>query len=330
MAPTRRRSAFTLVELLVVIAIIGILVGLLLPAVPAAREAARRMQCSNNMKQLVLAAHNYHSAYKKFGYGHHWQGIHDPSGNRARGGMGYGVFFGLLPYLEQTALYNQFDQRFVIMEKTITRNGILCATPQSVFSCPSDTKPPVRNDGAIRPSATSSYQFAGSAYNGWQGGTNGGNHLRRNGMFERNNRHQNYAIKDVLDGTSNTIMFCETKWDMDRGRRNRSRIYGASDRITHAQGATNALGVNGEWPMNWHALEGNPQPHRTAGSNHTGGAQFGFADGSVHFISENIDHSATPWRGNANAYRKPDGSPYGLYQRLFSVADGFTLDGLEL
>lgn len=206
-----------------------------------------------------------------------------------------------------------------------------CATPQTVFSCPSDTKPPAWNDGQIRPSATSSYQGAGSSYNGWQGGTGQGNHLRRNGIFERNNRTQNYGIKDMVDGTSNTIIICETKWDMDRGRRNRSRIYGSSDRIDYAQGATNALCINGEWPMNWTAREGNPQPHRTAGSNHVGGAQFAFGDGSIHFLSENIDHSASPWINNANAYlRAPNGTPYGTFQRLFSVADGWTLEGLDL
>lgn len=327
---TRRRSGFTLVELLVVIAIIGILVGLLLPAVQAAREAARRMSCSNNLKQLVLAAHNYHDAHKRFSYGHHYRGIHR-GGGTADGGMGFGWGFSVLPFVEQTNLYNSFDQRFVIMEKTITQNGLLCATPLAVFSCPSDTKPLTFNDGAIQPSATSSYQGAGSSYNGWQGGTGDGNALRFNGVFERNNRTQNYGIANLTDGTSNSVMICETKWMMDGGLRNRSRIYGSSDQLLYATGATNALMVNGEWPMNWTAAEGNPQPHRTAGSNHVGGAQFGFADGSVHFISENIDHTSTPWIDNANAFRQTvNGLPYGTYQRLYSASDGLVLEGLDL
>ncbi len=166
MGTTFRRSAFTLVELLVVIAIIGILVGLLLPAVQAAREAARRMQCSNNVKQLVLAAHNYHDSYKKFGFGHHFVGT--PAGTANRG-LAYGWGFGLLPYIEQGNLYNQFDNRFPVHEKTITRNGILAGTPQATFSCPSDIKPPTIDlaSEAIRPTATSSYKGVNGAYNNY-------------------------------------------------------------------------------------------------------------------------------------------------------------------
>ena len=181
-------------------------------------------------------------------------------------------------------------------------------------------------------SATSSYQGAGSSYNGWQGGRppNCGNMLRRNGFFERNNRCNNTKIADMTDGTSNTICIAETKWAMDAGRRNRSRIYASSDRVAYAQGATNALCINGEWPMNWTWHEGNPQPHRTAGSDHTGGAMFGFGDGSVHFLSENIDHTASGWINNANAYLQSRGGlPYGTFQRLFSVSDGQVVD-LEL
>ena len=75
---------------------------------------------------------------------------------------------------------------------------------------------------------------------------------------------------------------------MDANGRNRSRIYGGSDNVQYAINALTTTLVNGEWAMNWMAAQGNPQPHRTAGSEHTGGAQFGYMDGSVRFISQNI------------------------------------------
>ncbi len=334
----RRLAAFTLVELLVVIAIIGILVGLLLPAVQAAREAARRMQCSNNLKQLGLAAHNYHDTFKKFGFGHYYRGIHNGGGNTANGGRGFGWAFGLLPFIEQGNLFNRFDQSAVLMQQigananaNLNDNGLLATTPLATFSCPSDTKPPQANDGGIPNSATSSYQGAGSAYNAWQGGTGAGNPLRFNGVFERNNRSSNYGISSITDGTSNQVLICEAKWKMRNNGTNRSRIYGSSDQVAYATGATNCLMVNGEWAMNWTQPEGNPEPTRTASSEHVGGAQFVFADGSVHFISENIDHTSTAWINNAAAFRQSAGGPfYGTYQRLFSTQDGQVLTGLDL
>ncbi len=309
------------------IAIIGILVGLLLPAVQAAREAARRMQCSNNLKQFGLAIHNYADTYKKFPIGHQFRGHFDGDVVNNGGGTAFNWGWALLPYIEQGNLFNQFNSAWPLMEKTITQNGVLAATPQAVFSCPSDTKPLVFNDGAITPSATSSYQGNSGSYDGYAtvATTASPNQLRHNGFFQVDARG-NYSFKDISDGTSNTIAVIETKWDMDNNRRNRSRIYGGSDQITHAVGAVNTSLVCGQWPMNLTQPEGNTQPHRTAGSNHTGGAQAVFADGSVHFISENIFHTATVWIDNANAYDGPNkGLNYGTYQRLFSVSDGLVM-----
>lgn len=314
----RFSKGFTLVELLVVIAIIGILVGLLLPAVQAAREAARRMQCSNNLKQLGLALHNYHDAYKKFGYGHYYVGFRRPS---TGGGTAFGWQLGILPFIEQGNLYNQFNQAYPAGENTITRNGLLCQTTQATFSCPSDTKEEKRNDGSIPMSATSSYQGCASSYDGW----GGNNTSRRNGVFARDSRTGNLGLSSMTDGTSNQFVIAETKWDMDNGRRNRSRIYGAQDVISGAQGATNALMVHGERAMNWTQPEGNNQPHRTAGSNHVGGAQFAFGDGSVHFISENIDHSSSGWNAAKPYHDRVTNLPYGTYQRYWSTSDGLVI-----
>lgn len=145
----RARSGFTLVELLVVIAIIGILVALLLPAVQAAREAARRMQCSNNMKQIALALHNYHDTYKTFASGHVLTNI--PPGPTGCYTGSPQTFPGapwtalILPYIEQGTIYDQLDFRFpfpramaVVASPPLTApNVVPLTTPLSVYRCPS-------------------------------------------------------------------------------------------------------------------------------------------------------------------------------------------------
>jgi prepilin-type N-terminal cleavage/methylation domain-containing protein len=318
---SKPKSGFTLVELLVVIAIIGILVALLLPAVQAAREAARRMSCGNNLKQLGLALHNYHDVYKSFPMGHQFVGNFDGNPNDNDGGSGFSWGYSILPFLEQQPLFNKFDDKLWI---AVAPNLALCQTVIPGFSCPSDVKPLRANDGAIALSATSSYQGCGSSYNGWTGNnpTAAANTLRWNGFFERSNRPP-YAMRDLLDGTSNSVAVAESRYRMTGNLTNRSRIFGASDATAGGTtGATNALMVNGEWQMNWTAAEGNPQPTRTAGSLHPGGVQFALGDGSVRFISETIQHTATAWVNNASAFRQPNGQPYGVYQRLYSQQDG--------
>lgn len=322
------RKGFTLVELLVVIAIIGVMVGLLLPAVQSAREAARRMSCGNNLKNIGLALHNYHDTFKTFPIGHQYRGHFDGNPLDDDGGSGFGWATGLLLFIEQGNQFDRFDPSYASSENTVTRNREVCETPLALFSCPSDTKPAQWNDGAIPNAATSSYQGAGSSYDGYAAAAVGGNpnQDRFNGVFCRDNRGRVVGLRDVLDGTSNTIIVAETKWDMDNNRRNRSRIYAGTDVQNWTTGATNAVLVNGQWAINWTAPEGNPQPHRTASSNHPGGAQFTFTDGSVRFISENVQHTATPWVNPANAYDRPNGGAnYGIYQRLWSISDGLII-----
>jgi prepilin-type N-terminal cleavage/methylation domain-containing protein/prepilin-type processing-associated H-X9-DG protein len=135
----RTRSAFTLVELLVVIAIIGILVALLLPAVQAAREAARRMQCTNHLKQLMLAMHNYHDALKQFPPSYVIQpgggglnGSPDPETRDAGPGWAWGTL--LLPYIEQQTLYDQFNLQRPCWDSV---NAAAVQTPLGFMLCPS-------------------------------------------------------------------------------------------------------------------------------------------------------------------------------------------------
>ncbi|EAQ80728.1 DUF1559 domain-containing protein [Blastopirellula marina] len=320
-----RQPAFTLVELLVVIAIIGVLIALLLPAVQQAREAARRMSCSNNLKNIGLALHTYHDTHNCFPIGHHYQGHWDGDPLSSEGGTGFGWATGLLPYIEQGNQFERFDSRYPAGENTITGNRTVCQTPLNLFSCPSDTKPAQYDEGAIPNAATSSYQGAASAYDSYPNNAVGSvpNRDRFNGVFDRTNRGFIAGLKHIQDGTSNTIIVAETKWEMDDNRRNRSRIYAGNDIVDYAKGASNAVLINGQWAMNWTQKQGNPQPHRTAGSFHPGGAMFGFCDGSVHFVSETIEHTATAWTNANNAYDAPNGGVgYGVYQRLFSISDG--------
>src|SRR3982750_4328009 len=105
-----RRSGFTLIELLVVIAIIAVLIGLLLPAVQAAREAARRAQCVNNLKQIGLALHNYESSHESFPAGYQsWPGVGFRDGQTGDWGPGWGWLTTLLPFVEQGNLYNALN-----------------------------------------------------------------------------------------------------------------------------------------------------------------------------------------------------------------------------
>src|SRR5688572_18612407 len=161
----RRTRAFTLVELLVVIAIIGVLVALLLPAVQMARESARRIKCSNQMKQFGLAMHNYVDVHNSLPIGHMFRGIFDGDANNAQGGSGFGWGSAILPFIEQNALYSQFNFSMPITTNTATIPNLVHAqTHLPMFACPSDLKPKNWTDGQVINSATSSYKACGTAY----------------------------------------------------------------------------------------------------------------------------------------------------------------------
>lgn len=211
-----RRRAFTLVELLVVIAIIGILVGLLLPAVQAAREAARRMQCSNNLKQLGLAAHNYESSNRRF------PAMETGTGTVAGGGQWYSMsgWYAMLPYVEQTALYSNLTALNVDSAHYVaggTSNGVamsMLAAPLSFLECPSDAGSTDPSTAALTLTKTSYGMCTGDNYAMSQLPGEAGNATLANqkqaipnrGLFGRGTYP---AIGQMTDGTSNTIMFAE-------------------------------------------------------------------------------------------------------------------------
>jgi prepilin-type N-terminal cleavage/methylation domain-containing protein len=305
------RRGFTLVELLVVIAIIGILVGLLLPAVQAAREAARRMQCSNNLKQLGLAFHNYEIAIKRLPPG----GLHIRDGYGADSSStswGPNWLVMLLPYVEQAPLHSQYKD----VSRFARENPIVVGTKIPTYACPSDTQE-VEFDGAGSFNGTAT-KFARGNYACNGGGGNNfstgdyGNALAR-GPFSMGGPSS--VLADVMDGLSNVLFASEIivanrntdvrgAWAYPVG----SYFCGGS-RYNNPPTPQVFLRPNGNaldnsmrdrnsfcssvFANDRHLRCLAPDPtnraYQTARSRHTGGVQGLRGDGSVTFISTNID-----------------------------------------
>lgn len=209
----RSRKGFTLVELLVVIAIIGILVGLLLPAVQAAREAARRMSCSNNMKQFALTFHNYESAFKVVPRtASHMSWSRTAGGPAASNWHGYSAHVMILPYIEQGSVFARYDFLDSHYDATVRAgtaippvyNGNRRLAP---FLCPSDLPYPATSNiqagtgFELSDMGWNNYGVSEGSNVGW-GVANGD----QNGFFKRN-RETSFA--EIIDGLSNTIMAAE-------------------------------------------------------------------------------------------------------------------------
>jgi len=192
---TLKRSAFTLVELLVVIAIIGVLIALLLPAVQQAREAARRMSCSNNFKQLGLAMHNYHDTHNSFP-----ASAYTPADDPTYTYRAYSAWVQILPFIEQNALHEQVvdsSDRFRLIWQDVPQQN----TRVEAFLCPSDSEYPSGGPGCnygVSVGTTRSYD----------------NPSNQNGMFRGPQKDHTQpgvetAMRDVTDGLSNTLMMSE-------------------------------------------------------------------------------------------------------------------------
>ncbi len=264
----RRACGFTLVELLVVIAIIGILVSLLLPAVQAARAAARRMQCQNNLKQIGLALHNYHDSYKSLPMATHW------------GGKYYSAFTAILPHLEQTPLFDGYDPKVSAFDPA---NTSVIEQRVATYLCPSMVLPrQVPSTACGETAAPASYAVSTGSLSAW-----GPIH---NGAIIGHDKGST-ALRDILDGTSNTFMVGELNY----GLKNYNFTSGPC--ASQLRGGVVAWGVG--YPgysmattvgvYNSAQLITGFNEFQTFRSDHVGGAHFCLCDGSVRFIPETTD-----------------------------------------
>jgi prepilin-type N-terminal cleavage/methylation domain-containing protein/prepilin-type processing-associated H-X9-DG protein len=284
----RSFRGFTLIELLVVIAIVAVLIGLLLPAVQSAREAARRAQCSNNLKQIGLGMHNYHSVHNTFTPGYITAVVNDAAAPEIGPGWGWGVM--ILNDLEQKPLYQAIN-----FSLQITDPGSLTARTAtlSVFLCPSNvgSGPVVASSltGRVLTTDVSAGQYVASAGQLEPGEFPDSN----NGVFYRNSRN---GIRDITDGSSTTLMVGERSrnvadatwvgavptWQLCTNPRWSVQECGPASTLVVSHTGTAATGsiyvpnskssmVDDYWSL------------------HPGGCNFLFCDGSVRFIKESVN-----------------------------------------
>lgn len=290
---TGQKTGFTLVELLVVIAIIGILVALLLPAIQAARESARRTQCANNLKQIGVALHNYHDSFQKFPYG--WD-------NR-----GVGWTLHLLPFVELNSIYGtiHFQESGPGNWDSGSENQVACETVIPVYRCPSMPLPEHMDYNGIANRVPASYRgCAGSESSSDDTstiaipGSKSLENLKQNGVFYA---CSSVRFPDVSDGTSNTIFVGESRTDPDFSKDGQGMDFwyigspqadpcacdGGTGGTEFSEFVASTLA-----PMNAFMKRPDVSGHLmelSLGSYHAGGAQFLMGDGNVRFISDSID-----------------------------------------
>jgi len=293
-----QQKGFTLIELLVVIAIIGVLIGLLLPAVQKVREAAARLQCTNNLKQIGLAMMNYESTYRMFPAGY----LDNMTTNRPNSaatsnpdpitGWGWGTL--ILPYLEQESLYKSININSIAMNNTYAGTIAFRKTVIKGFLCTSD-------DTGLNTFTISgtggNFELAKSSY----AGVNGQAELADFdtafglGMFLRG---RGVSIAEVTDGLSNTLFVGE------RSSKSAKQAVGTLPGVCTWVGALPGGDLDGETPalyiLGWTgnssspAKPNMPEPDgsfhpESFTSRHSGGVNFLFGDGSVRFITDSID-----------------------------------------
>jgi len=284
----RTRIGFTLIELLVVIAIIAILIALLLPAVQQAREAARRTQCKDNLKQIGLALHNYHDTVRTL-----------PSGRFAASHLGWGTM--ILPYIDQANLYNSISEHGGMTEiwdvavspstGTTYIRDVAARTVLSGFVCPSDPGSGVNDDpnqqGPEETAGSGNYiSYGKSNYVGIAGASNHDDSRDLGGAMDQDKIRPAARFRDFTDGMSNTVIVAERStmgiyrgsiWIGDRSVGNKmasstfdslTRMDRAADNLAYIMFGNNTLSMS---------------------SPHVGGVHFLMGDGSARFGSENMD-----------------------------------------
>jgi prepilin-type N-terminal cleavage/methylation domain-containing protein/prepilin-type processing-associated H-X9-DG protein len=342
-SPRRQSSAFTLIELLVVIAIIAVLIGLLLPAVQKVREAASRSKCTNNLKQIVLGLHNYHSANGSFPPG--YAGFNSEKLFPKQNNQPWAWSVWVLPYIEQQALYSQLNPGTVTMKTVANTNLALLQTPIPTYQCPSDNPPssfPLNNNRPFTQLVTGKTVFLSiSNYPGCFGGA-----AEWDGLFNQQDataalggqlKYIQYRIEDIADGTSNQFAV---------GERCSALIAGDLGTFSPPPGQYAAVwaGIDGgqadtdpdppkitrEWAVfGFTAVRmqdgfnngtdsnksNNYRPDQGFSSMHTGGCNMALADGSVRFVNQNIS-----WVGGTSDYSK-----VGTWERAGCRNDGYPL-----
>lgn len=354
---SKDRIGFTLIELLVVIAIIAVLIALLLPAVQQAREAARRTQCKNNLKQLGLAWHNYHDAYSTFPPGFVSKAWPSPASNgitTEKGIWSWGVF--ILPYLEQAPMYNLLQPGTISLDANLAAGGaqlLALTTPLAAFQCASDTGPALNDfNRAYAPAGNATWANDLGTYDR-RATSNGTDRIpiaKSNyvAISDSNDSgtpcwlptaygpplgivgaNSNKGIRDITDGASNTLIIGERAFILKGlaiGAGNALGFGMTSDNGAAYMGsyARSALAIHGipYWGIN--QVVSNPSHQtRSFSSNHTGGVQFLMGDGAVRFISDNIDYKTitlTPALGTGSH----SGTTYekSTLQYLMTIANG--------
>ena len=311
----RQRFGFTLIELLVVIAIIAILIALLLPAVQQAREAARRTECKNNLKQMGLALHNFNDTHGRLPAALIHSGRYNNSNATPyKGpevdytGQTYQVynhtgFVAMLPYLEQNNLFEQYDYQYVASTSSPygiptgpdpdpNPNRAVASTLIKVYACPSDNEPPTVNSGAggtgfyeREDLRRSNYLFSTGAYTDYDAPWDQKSSTAR-GAFGNDGAA---ALGKIIDGTSNTLGIGESK------QLHTSSSYGPYwGAGTHT--AVHGRGYYSNFTPNYPYVNCSGNANRKCqyawgfGSNHPGGTNFVMLDGSVRLVNDSINY----------------------------------------